>query len=58
MANMASRYGKAVRDEIEVFAAWPIGTQVRTGDVGFLSRRGKLFERWGDLAQFGIPFTG
>lgn len=57
MASMARLYGTAVRDEIELFAAWPIGTVLRVGDVGFLTRKGKLFERWGNLADFGITFT-
>jgi hypothetical protein len=56
MRNMARLYGTAVRDEIELFAAWPIGTVLHVGDVGFLTRRGKLFERWGNLADFGITF--
>lgn len=57
MKSMARLYGTAVRDEIELFAAWPIGTVLRVGDIGFLTRKGKLFERWGNLGDFGISFT-
>src|SRR5260370_22806949 len=55
--RMARLYGTVVRDENELFAAWPIGTVVGVGDVGFLTRKGKLFERWGNLDDFGIAFT-
>ena len=54
MANLARRYATAVRDETDLFAAWPIGTTIQIGDVGFLSRRGKLFERRTNLTAFGI----
>jgi len=54
---MARVYGTAIRHEIELFAAWPIGTVMHVGDIGFLTRRGKLFERWGKLADFGITFS-
>ncbi len=57
MGNMARFYGAAVRDEIELFAAWPIGTQLRLGDIGFLTKEGKLFERWRNLSDLGIRFA-
>ena len=56
MANIAGHYGTSVRDEINLFTAWPIGTTVKLGDVGFLSRRGKLFERRANLNDFGVKF--
>lgn len=57
MASMACLYGKAIRDELELFASWPIGTQLSLGDVGFLTKKGKLFERWNNLKDFGINFV-
>jgi len=56
MANMARMYGTAVRNEINLFTTWPIGTKISLGDVGFLSRDGKLFERRTNLAGFGTRF--
>lgn len=56
MASMARLYGTAVRDEIKLFTAWPIGTNISLGDVGFLNRRGKLFERRTNLANFNVKF--
>lgn len=56
MASMAGHYGTSVRDEIELFAAWPIGTKIELGDVGFLSRHGKLFERRANLTDFGVKY--
>lgn len=57
MGSIAKLYGTVIRDEIELHATWPIGTALDVGDVGFLTRRGKLFERWGNLADFGIVFS-
>ena len=57
MASMARRYTTAVRDETKLFAAWPIGTSVALGDVGFLSRRGKMFDRRSNLSNFNIPIS-
>ncbi len=54
MASMARQYVRAMRDEMKLFAAWPIGTNIQLGDVGFLSRRGKLFERRTALAEFKV----
>ncbi|HUS11254.1 MAG TPA: hypothetical protein VMZ30_12380 [Pyrinomonadaceae bacterium] len=56
MASMAKMYGTAVRDEIKLFTAWPIGTNISLGDVGFLTRHGKLFERRTNLANFDTTF--
>lgn len=52
-----NHYGTSIRDEIKLFAAWPIGTHVELGDVGFLSRKGKLFERRANLRDFGVTFS-
>lgn len=57
MANITNHYGTSIRDEIKLFAAWPIGTHVELGDVGFLSRKGKLFQRRANLRDFGITFS-
>ncbi len=57
MASMAGHYGTSVRDEIKLFTAWPIGTRVELGDVGFLHRRGKLFERRANLGNFGVKYS-
>ena len=57
MASMARRYTAAIRRETKLFAAWPIGTNVSLGDIGFLSRRGKMFERRTKLSDFNISYA-
>lgn len=55
--SMAKFYGTTVRDRLELFTTWPVGgVSVSLGDVGFLSRKGKLFDRYTNLAKFGIKF--
>ena len=56
--SMARLYGTTVRDRLELLTTWPIGgVTTSLGDVGFLSRRGKLFQRRTNLEKFGIKFN-
>jgi hypothetical protein len=55
--SMARLYGTTVRDKLELLTTWPVGgVTTSLGDVGFLSRRGKLFQRRTNLGKFGVTF--
>lgn len=57
MKSMASRYASTIRRSTELFAAWPIGTALELGDVGYLDRRTKLFERRAHLDDYKVAYS-